>query len=257
MNEQPTLLAESPTVGVHASPCPAEELDPPIIRLPSEPSAGALATTNTALETSPINGILATGIRRKRNGKIARLGQDLRDMVNCMLRNNVSYAKIVKALAEYEITVTERNISNWKLCGGYKEWCLAQDHAVELRLHQDNMVALLRKDRASEVPEVGLQVAATRLSQFFLTPEAAQLLATNPEDYHRRAFLLSRLSAEIHKLQKYRDDCARGVGYKHDPERIRIENEDEIERTRKSYTSTIPDDIKLPSIPHRNYLPKE
>ena len=177
-------------------------------------------------------------------------------MVNRMLRNNIPHSQIVAALAEYDVHATVRNISNWKLCGGYREWCLAQEHALELHLHQDNMISLLRKDSASQIPEVGLQVAATRLSQFFLTPEAAQLLASDPDEYHRRAMLLARLSAEIHKLQKYRDDSAKDAGFKHHPERNRIESEADVEQTRKHYSSTRRNDPKLPPVPHRNYLPE-
>jgi hypothetical protein len=222
----------------------------------------ALMTQNSAVAsaTNPINTITTPFQRgegkRTRNGKIARRPKDLREMVNRLLRNNIPYSRIVRALHEYDVVVTERNISNWKICGGYKEWCLAEEHALELRLHQDNLVNLLRKDNASEVPEVGLQVAATRLSQFFLTPEADQLLASNPDEYHRRAAHLTRLTAEIHKLQKYRDDCARALGYKHNPDMLRSDNEEEIERAVKCYSSRHPEDIKLPSIPHRNYIPK-
>src|SRR5207253_4376699 len=56
-----------------------------------------------------------------RNGKIARLPKLERDMVNRMLHNHVPYPRIVAALDELEIKVTERNISNWKTRGGYQE----------------------------------------------------------------------------------------------------------------------------------------
>jgi len=239
MNEQPVQLQEqAPDLREQHSPPPA-------------------TAQNHSLAISPItNPFQLTHAKRTRNGKIARLPKDLREMVNRLLRNNIPYSRIVKALAEYDVTVTERNISNWKICGGYREWCLAQEHALELRLHQDNLVNLLRTDRASDVPEVGLQVAATRLSQFFLTPEATQLLASNPDEYHRRAANLARLTAEIHRLQKYRDDCARGLGCKHNPDIIRADSEEEIEQTTKYFSSTVPENIKLPSVPHRNYIPK-
>jgi hypothetical protein len=236
--------------------CPTPQLDSPsIVELPSTAPAGALIHHNASL-TAPDTTALQLDRKRNRNGKIARLTKDLREMVNRLLRNNAPYSRIVKALKSYEIVVTERNISNWKVCGGYREWCLAEEHAIELRLHQDNLVNLLRKDSASHVPEVGLQVAATRLSEFFLTPEAAQLLASNPDEYHRRAATLARLTAEIHKLQKYRDDCARALGPKHDPEKIRHNNEEEFEQATKYYSSTVPKDIREPTIPHRNYIPK-
>src|SRR5947208_16720971 len=61
---------------------------------------------------------------RIRNGKIACPPKLERDMVNHMLHNHVPYSKIVGALDELQINVTERNVSNWKTRGGYKEWCV-------------------------------------------------------------------------------------------------------------------------------------
>ena len=82
------------------------------------------------------------------------------------------------------------------------------------------------------------------------------MLASNPDEYQRRAAVLARLTAEIHKLQKYRDDSARSLGPKHNPESIRRAEADEIEQATKYFSSTVPKDIKSPSIPHRNYIPK-
>src|SRR5438067_172458 len=59
---------------------------------------------------------------RTRHGKIARLPHLERDMVNRMLQNNIRFSKIVGALDEHGFRVTERNVSNWKTRGGYKEW---------------------------------------------------------------------------------------------------------------------------------------
>jgi hypothetical protein len=198
-------------------------------------------------------------INRGHRGKIARLPGVWRDMVNRMLRNNIPYGRIVGALDEHGIKVTERNISNWKTWGGYHEWCLAQDHAAALHVHQDNLLTLLRRDNASEIPEVGLQVAATRLSEFFLTPEADQLLASDPAEYRRRAAHLAQLTAQINNLQKYRDDSSRKASFRYDPERNRRELEAEVEITRNTYSSTISPNARAkdPDTPHHNYLPKE
>src|SRR5438093_5810988 len=133
--------------------------------------------------------------RRARNGKIARLPYPELDMVNRMLRNNIPYSKIVGALEEHGIRVTERNVSNWKTRGGYREWCAAQDRALEIRLLQDNLTECLRKHEASQLPEVGLQLAATHLSQFLLSPEAEQQLVADPKAYSRTVATLCRLTS--------------------------------------------------------------
>lgn len=224
--------------------------------LPPAPSACALAQQNTA-GTSHSSVPFVPSAQRTRNGKVARLPKHLRDLVNRLLRNNVPYSRIAKALAEHQIFVTERNISNWKICGGYQEWVTAQERALELRLHQDNLLHLLRKDCASDLPELGLQVAATRLSEFFLSPEAAQLLTSNPDAYHRRAATLARLTREIHKLQQYRDDSARDLGYSYNPHRIRADSAEKVEEAAKRFGAPILDESKKANIvPHRNYIPE-
>ncbi len=192
-----------------------------------------------------------------RNGKISRLPYLERDMVNRMLRDNVPHSKIAGALAEHGFTVTQRNISNWKTFGGYRDWCLEQERALETHLLQDNLTEFLRKTDASQLPEVGLQLAATQLSQFFLTPDAQRQLARNPDQYARAAAILCRVASQIHTLQKYRDDSARELGFKHNPEFIKRENLEEIELTRSIYSAARQgESIHDPSTPRRNYLPK-
>ena len=192
-----------------------------------------------------------------RNGKIARLPKLERDMVNRMLWNNIPHHKIVGALEEHGIYVTLRNVSNWKTWGGYKEWCLEQDRALETRLLQDNLTDHLRTNDASQLPEVGLQLAATHLSQFLLGPEAQQQLKTDPQAYSRNVATLCRLTSEIHTLQKYRDDSAKELGSQHNPERIKRKAEEGIEITRNIYSAAkLGETVNEPDTPHRNYLPK-
>ena len=255
-------LDQQPAVGVHASACPAVselQASPSLSALFNAPNPGdtALVPQNTTATTSnsgtllPMAGMPMPG--RARNGKIARLPKPIRDLVNRMLFNNVSQERIVGALDEIGINVTQRNISNWKTHGGYREWCLAQNHAIALHNHQDNLIDLIRRHDANELPEVGLQAAATQLSQFFLTPAASQLLAANPKEYERRVSMLSRISGQLGAIQKHRDECAKNLG--HSPARIRKETSGELEKLRQNYTSDIGECAKDPIIPHRNELP--
>ena len=194
---------------------------------------------------------------RARNGKVARLSYLQRDMVNRMLRNNISYARIVDALDEHDIRVTERNVSNWQTRGGYKEWCIEQDRALEIRIQQDNLTDYLRTNDASQLPEVGLQLAATRLSQFLLTPEAEQQFAADQKTYSRTVAMLCRLTSQIDALQKYRDAAAKELGDEHNPERLKREAEDHTESTRHIYSAAkLAETNDGYDIPHRNLLPK-
>ncbi len=194
---------------------------------------------------------------RTRNGKVARLPYALRDMINRMLRNNIPHSQIADALDELQFKVTERNISNWKTRGGYRDWCIAQDRALETRLLQDNLLEHLRKNDASQLAEVGLQLAATQLSQFFLKPETREQLTNEPEKLARTIGILCRLARQIHILQKYRDQSAKELGPEHNPERLKHETEETLERMRDVYSAEkIGESINEPDISHRNFLPK-
>lgn len=192
---------------------------------------------------------------KPRNGKIAHLPAPERDMVNRMLANNLHHSLIADALSERGYNVTARNISNWKTRGGYHEWCAAQAHALELRSFQDNLTAFLRRHDASELPEVGLQSAATNLSAILLRPDLMPELLAAPEKYAKLIELQCRLAREIQALQKNRDAASKSVG--HNPERLKRTDARELERIRESYSSKLGKTVNDPDIPHRNFIPKE
>src|SRR4029077_3651568 len=95
-------------------------------------------------------------------------------------------------------TVLERNISSWVTSGGYLEWRGEQDAVLESRLQQDHLLDFLRRDDAPELPEVGLQAAATRLSQVLMQKLArADDPEAHLENYSKLVDLLVRLNREI------------------------------------------------------------
>jgi len=190
----------------------------------------------------------------RRNGRIASLPRLQRDMVNHMLWNAVPYKNIVAALDEADYTVTERNISSWAT-GGYLEWSLAQEHVLENRLDQDHMLDFLRRDDAPELPEVGLQAAATRLSQVLLQKLAR---ADDPEaqldNYSKLVDLLVRLNREIAVTQKQRDDSRRTLGHEYDPTRVK-ETEEISAIENERFYSNPPSDSTLSKPPVPPALP--
>ena len=234
----------------------------PFIEQSNNPADTALVAPTAASQSAPAspNALIHPSNHpvhpsgRPRNGKVARLPKPLRDMVNRMLFNHIPQEKIVGALEELAIKVTQRNISNWKTRGGYREWCLAQEHAIQLHNHQDNLLDLIRRHDAGDLSEVGLQAAATQLSQFFLTPAATQLLASDARAYDLRVSTLARISAQLRATQQYRDDCAKGLGHEHDPARIRKDTDNEVAKLGQSYSSEMREG-RDPSTPHRNNLP--
>jgi hypothetical protein len=186
----------------------------------------------------------------RRNGRVACLPKLQRDMVNHMLWNAVPYKNIVEALDEEGYTVTERNISSWAT-GGYLEWSLAQEHVLQNRHDQDHMLDFLRRDDAPELPEVGLQAAATGLSQVLLQKLAR---ADDPEahldNYSRMVDMLVRLNREIAVTQKQRDDSRRTLGREYDP--VLVKDTDQISAIENERHYSDPpshSDLSKPSVP--------
>ena len=152
-----------------------------------------------------------------------------------MLSDGSTYSSIVGALDEIGATVTARNVSNWAQ-GGFKDWLQDQERAAENRLRQDSIVDLLRADEATQLPEVGLQLAATRLSELLFARGASEASPEADLDkYLRVVSALCRLSREIFALQKYRDDCARSLGRNSDPEAIKRANEQQFQSILKAF----------------------
>ena len=188
--------------------------------------------------------------RRRRQGRVASLPKLQRDMVGRMLWNGVPYKNIVAALDDAGFAVTERNISNWAT-GGYLEWRLEQDAVLESRLDQDHLLDFLRRDDAPELPEVGLQAAATRLSQVLLQklahsddPEA------NLDNYTKLIDLLCRLNREISTTQKHRDDSRRALGREYDPVRVKDVEEVSAIEMERYYSNPSPDsELAKPAVP--------
>src|SRR5438094_1837195 len=62
-----------------------------------------------------------------RQGKVARLPNQIRNLVNTMLNDGCSYSTIVRRLAELgHPRLTVHNISRWRK-GGYEDWLAAQE----------------------------------------------------------------------------------------------------------------------------------
>jgi len=212
--------------------------------------------TATVQPFNALTTTLQSSRRNVRNGKIARLPKLHRDMVNRMLQNNIPHSKIVKALDEFDIFVTERNISNWRTRGGYQEWCLEQERALQLSHMQDHLTDHLRKNDAQQIPEVGLQVAATQLSSLLLNPDAVRQLTAEPEKYSKVVDMLCRLSTHIQTLQKDRNEAVKLASNRTTAEYMKREKENEIDMVRQTYSAEYSGKTAYdPDIPHRNELP--
>src|SRR5260221_3877229 len=253
MNPQipPTDPAQSATTCPTSSTlaCASDSLphSPPAILGSVDPAVQALACLHTpvavpaAIDSTQLL-VPRSPRNARRNGRVACLHRPQRDMVNRMLWNSVPYKNIVAALDNVGFSgISERNISNW-YSGGYLEWSLAQEQTLEHRLQQDHLLDFLRRDDAPELPEVGLQAAATRLSQVLLQKLArADDPETHLDNYSKLVDLLCRLNREITATQKQRDESRRNLGRHADPDRVRAFDEIQAISDEKFFSDPPPD----------------
>jgi len=226
---------------------------------PAHPSPGVPATSQSSAVTfAPPSAVAPLG-QRLRNGKIARLPKLERDMVNKLLQNHIPYSKIVWALEDRGVWVTERNISNWRTRGGYKEWCAEQENQVRLAQIQDHLTDYLRKNDAEQIPEVGLQFAATQMSSALMHPETAQLLRTDPDKYAKIVNTLEKISGRIHEFQKDRYETHRRAKIRDTLPNLREKERKSVEALRALMSAEVPaPGPRDEHIPHRNDLsPRE
>jgi len=194
--------------------------------------------------------------QRMRNGKIARLPKLERDLVNKLLHNHVPYSKIVWALSERAITVTERNVSNWRTRGGYREWCAEQENQLRLAQLQDHLTDYLRKHDAQQLPEVGLQVASTQLTSLLLNPQTSAPLLADPAKYAKVVDSLDKCSARLADMQKERYETVRRASIKDTVPNILYEEARDVEALRQTASAAkLARSAREEDTPHRNDLP--
>ncbi len=139
-----------------------------------------------------------------RNGKIAKLPKELRDLINRMLADRAGGSAIITALAERGISLNHENISNWKH-GGYEDWLLEQDWQAEMIAQRESAAALLNTDDETKFQQAVIQLAVTQIFQALKKGQ----LNNDPANYTRLLNALSRLAREAFVMKKYRDYCAK------------------------------------------------
>jgi hypothetical protein len=224
----------------------------------SQPSTFNLQPSTSAYEcvlSAPPTASARLG-QRTRCGKIARLPKLERDLVNKLLHNHVPHSKIVWALAERGITVTQRNISNWRTRGGYKEWCAEQENQLRLAHLQDHLTDYLRKHDAQQLPEVGLQVASTQLTSLLMNPQTAAPLLADPNKLAKVIEALDKCSVRLAELQKDRYETVRRAAIRDTVPNLRREDEKDVESLREiASAKELGKSAYEEDIPHRNNLP--
>ncbi|HWW01530.1 MAG TPA: hypothetical protein VNZ64_17665 [Candidatus Acidoferrum sp.] len=202
-----------------------------------------LSTINHEPPTTVIEAPSSPFKRRPRTGAFAQLPKPERDMACRMISERVPYKRISQALLQAGYQVSERNISNWVTHGGFLEWTLHRDAALQSRLRQDDLLEHHRQNYSNELAEVGLQAAATRISEILTQKTASSAdLEANLAKYDSLVKLLCRINKELLTAQQFRQKfCG---PYSHNPASVRYHNEENVATLEKTYSAESPAQAK-------------
>ena len=135
-----------------------------------------------------------------RHGKVARLPNQIRNLVNTMLNDGASYSAVVRRLAELgHHGFTVFNICRWRK-GGYEDWLAAQEKFDLEKLRAESTADAVKHFRdpsaLAEASEVLLAVNTFR---------ALREIQRRPDD----ELLNDPSNTFLHLSRKARQGCAR------------------------------------------------
>src|SRR5437867_1469738 len=99
---------------------------------------------------------------KRRTSKIARLPKPVRDKLNLLLQDGLSYRKIIQDLGPDAKGLIERNISTWHH-GGYKDWLKEQQWRENTRMRHESASDLIDKLDLGKVNQAALYVATLQI----------------------------------------------------------------------------------------------
>lgn len=131
----------------------------------------------------------------RRKGKVAQLPKELRDKINSLLLDGLTYRRIIEALGEDGKDLDEDNIRRW-YNGGHQDFLRSLARNEALQSTREAAVDLLQQKAAMPVQDASRTVAAAQLYELLLSFDPtsfAAALADKPELYLRLVNALSRL----------------------------------------------------------------
>lgn len=145
-------------------------------------------------------------VPRRSRGIIARLPPPVREKINNMIDEGLTYAEIITRLGPDGKDLTEKHLSRW-FKTGHQDWLKNQAWLDSTRSRLDFAIDVIKENEDSDVHHANLHVAATQLIED-LRSNGESLLQSAPEQYVSLVNAISRLSREALNYQKYREACA-------------------------------------------------
>jgi hypothetical protein len=149
-------------------------------------------------------------VNRGRTGKVARLPKELRQRINEMLDDGISYPGIIKNLGDDAKELTPRTVMSWK-AGGYQDYLREQRILDQCRLRQERAFDLLRDGGHVNGFQATQQLATAQICQTVAELGGdilREALIANPLNYFRMLNSFARLTNGGLKCERHLADEA-------------------------------------------------
>ncbi len=104
---------------------------------------------------------------KARSGKVARLPEKLRETLNLLLLDGLTYDAIIAKLGEPGKHLTYHNLKRWRQ-GGYQDWLLARQRGDRTRSREQVLQNLTAQAAPGNLSSLMTSAVATQYMQFFL-----------------------------------------------------------------------------------------
>jgi len=192
-----------------------------------QPEILNLATQNDQ-PASPTADLLT--FQHRGNGKVARLPKAIRDQLNQMLLDGLTYSEIIERLGDHAKDLKPNNIGEWKK-RGYQDWLLQREWLDQLTSKSSFSTEILAAPDTNNLHEAGLRFAAAQMFDQFMRFNAALGAPDSPDisdKFARLVNALSRLNRAALAFTKYthlRADAKARELNELDPKRTLDQNE--------------------------------
>lgn len=214
------------------------------------PTTQTESDSRTAVATVPDSQATAESSPKtpsRRKGNIARLPKAVRDQINLMLEDGLTYPAILKSIGDHGVGIHPSCLTRWKN-GGHQDWLLEQAFIARTRARQESSEDLVRDFDATQVNHAAMQLGTLHIFEAFrdLGPGTLnQKLGGDSAAFARLLNALARTSRETLLLQKYREACAKAraaLQALRDPKRKKLNEEEN-----RSLVLMVDDILGMPS----------
>jgi hypothetical protein len=143
----------------------------------------------------------------RRNGKIARLPDNIREIINQKLKDGVAYSAIAEHLAALgHPGMTIRSVCSW-FQGGHQDWERARQQAETIKAEREFALQVVKEKGSGTLQAASLELASLQLfkllSRFDVDALQAEL-EPNSKNYGELLAMFSRLMHRTLELQKFK-----------------------------------------------------